>query len=240
MAGQIGVVLAALLPLGARAQAVAEPVQVGSVPADPALDVPDPADAARAASAIIDAHCTDVAGGGATASAEALVLVGPVLAQVSRSYDATAAPFLLYWRGILTACIGQEDRATSDLGAFVELAEDRPEYTDQVRDSRRRLGRMGARPARPAPDPRSTVLLVVGGAATAGGLALGLGSYERGSALFPGLGTTAGWDADIDAYRAAHAGEGIGVAVAGIGSAMLTAGLVKVLVDADQTRRGRR
>ena len=201
--------------------------------------------AAVAASAVLDAECTDVAGGAATTSANALVVVGPVLAQVSSTYDATREPVLLYWRGALTSCIGQEDRAVEDLTAFVAAVDGQPGYEDQVRDARRRLQRLTASSARPvaaravpqAGSPIGPVLLAGGGAALGAGLGVSIGSYQTGTSLLPNLDTPTGWDADIDAYTTAHTAERVGVAVIGVGSAVLTAGVVKLLVDAAQKKR---
>lgn len=211
-------------------------------------EAPDAGAAAQAASAVLDAECTDVAGGAATTSANALVVVGPVLAQVSRTYDETKDPVLLYWRGALTSCIGQEDRAIEDLTAFVAAVEDQPGYADQVRDARRRLQRLTASSPRPTavvvvgprPSPAGPILMAAGGAALGAGLGVSIGSYSTGSNLLPNLGTTTGWDADIDGYTTAHAGERVGVAIVGVGSAVLTAGLVVALVDAANKRRGAR
>ena len=198
-------------------------------------------EAALAAAAVLDAECLDMAGGGATDSAEALVAVGPVLAEVSRTYDATRALSLLYWRGLLGSCVGQEQRAVQDLGAFVGAAADLPEYADQVRDSLRRLQRLTKKqaarktlPASSAAQPRGAagpVLLVSGVATLAAGVGVTIGSYDRGNTLYPSLETTAGWNENIDAYREARTGERVGIAIVGVGTAVLTAGLITLAVD---------
>ena len=127
-ATQLGLALALLWLLAASAQAAAS---------DEAAQ-----QAAQAAADVVDLHCADVAAGRTTEYAEALAAVTPVLAQVSRAYDKNRHTYLLYWRGLLSACVGQRERGVEDLQAFLAGAGDDPTYATQVRDARTQLRRL--------------------------------------------------------------------------------------------------
>lgn len=127
------------------------------------------------AAAAHEAHCSDVATGQATAAAEALAQVGPVLAEVSRAFDQTGEPFLLYWRGMLNQCLDQEDRAATDLAAFVKAAGAWPVYAEQVNEAKRRLRGLNAstaavRTAAPPPPGLVVGASLIGAGAVFGGL----------------------------------------------------------------------
>ena len=66
---------------------------------------------AALAASVHGEHCSAVAAGRATAAAEAMAAVTPVLAALSRAHDQSADPSLLYWRGVLNQCLDQGDRA---------------------------------------------------------------------------------------------------------------------------------
>ena len=136
----------------------------------------NPAATAQAAAEIVDLHCAEVAGGQATESAEALTAVTPVLAQVSRAHDATGETYLLYWRGVLGACVGQEERAIADLGLFIEGVEGDAAYAAQLKDARARLRRLtrGSGDNSSSSSPIAGVVLgstFLGGGGVLGGLA---------------------------------------------------------------------
>ncbi len=76
-------------------------------------------DAALKANQVRDVHCAEMAADRTSSMTSALVAVAPVLDEVSRVYEQTKAPYLLYWRGVLLQCSGQEARATEDLDTFV-------------------------------------------------------------------------------------------------------------------------
>ena len=212
----LSLVVILLIPVSARAEAE----EVTSSPE--AL--------AKQAAGVLEAECADVATTRATSSAEALAVLGPVFAEVSRVYDATEAPFLLYWRARLAACLSQEERAATDYKVFIAAATDQPAYTSQVIDSRKRLERLqpGRTTVMPAP---ITGVIAVGSAILVTGVGLTIGGYQEGTNLYPGLSTGAGWDSGIGDYRAAYNAQGVGVALAGTGTALLTASLIKMLVD---------
>mgnify|MGYP006928213244 CR=1 FL=1 len=137
--------------------------------------------AAQAASTVADAHCADVAAGQATQFAEALAEVTPALRDVSQAFDATKKVYLLYWRGLLSACVGQEERAIQDLQAFVAGVDDRPSFAAQVEDAQRRLQRLGG------------VQTVQGPPRNAGGFVAGVALVGAGGAL----GGLSGWQGQL-------------------------------------------
>jgi hypothetical protein len=126
---QAGVLLI-LLGLGAPSVQAQEPVDAAAV--------------ALKASDVHDEHCSNVATGKSTAAAQAIESVAPTLTEVSRAYDASQAPVLLFWRGLLYQCLDQRERALSDLGAFAERMQDDANYAAQLAEARRRLRRLGA------------------------------------------------------------------------------------------------
>ena len=91
-------------------------------------------------------------------------------------------------------------------------------------------------PAAPALGP---VLFVTGGSLAAGGFGLSAGSYDRGQDLYPGLATPDGWDAASTEYRTLHTTERVGAALGATGLAVITAGIIKLIVD-DVQRKGAR
>lgn len=142
-------------------------------------EAPDPEARAEAAAKVVDLHCADVAAGKATASAEALAAVAPVLAEVSRAHDATGVTYLLYWRGLLNACVGQEERGVEDLEAFLAGVGDDPAYVAQARQARVRLKRLGGEPEVPSVAPRTAGGVIAGGVLLgAGGALAGLSGWQ--------------------------------------------------------------
>ncbi len=111
-------------------------------------------DAAVRATEVRDKHCADMAQDRTSGATGALVAVAPVLDEVSRAYDETRAPFLLYWRGVLFECTNQEARATTDLTEFVGSPENQSQLPQLVQDAHRRLRRLGT--GAPAPPPKPT------------------------------------------------------------------------------------
>lgn len=152
--------------------------------AAPAHAAPDAASAASAAAEVADEHCSDTAADAQTKAARAVAAVAPVLAEVSEAHDATGEAWLLYWRGLLQACIDREERAILDFRAF--LAEPDPDgiYAAQRQDAERRLRRLeiGAssmlRDQAGGPQPGG---LITGGALLGGGAVLGGLSGLEGS-----------------------------------------------------------
>lgn len=104
---------------------------------------------------------------------EALSAVTPALRDVSRAYDASPEVYLLFWRGLLSACVGQEERAIQDLQAFVAGVKGDARYAGQVEDAQRRLQRLTGAPAESKAPPRNTGGFVAGVALLGAGGALG-------------------------------------------------------------------
>ena len=102
-------------------------------------------DAAIAAYNANQEHCASVFARNRSDIAEAIQAVTPVIAQVDTAYKETNADYLLYWRGVLFQCIGQEETATEDLEQFIEVSKDNPLLAQQVRDTRARLIRLGSK-----------------------------------------------------------------------------------------------
>lgn len=184
--------------------------------------------AAEAAAETADLHCADVTTGAATESAEALAAVSLVLAQVSRAHDASGATYLLYWRGLLNACVGLEERSVEDLSAFLAGVGDDAAYAAQVEHARGRLRRLrGELNARSAP-PRAVFGVVFGGVLLgAGGTLAGLSGWQgqatrdaqaafaSGTRPWVDTDTIAQQGEDAAATSNALAGASIGTGVAG-------------------------
>jgi len=111
-----------------------------------AADTPSPTAAATAAQAVHTEHCADVAALDNSTAARAVHTVSATWLQVSDAYKASPEPYLLYWRGVLGACLGQEDRALEDLKAFVDQSSDEGAYSGMIREARRRVRRLERQP----------------------------------------------------------------------------------------------
>ncbi len=77
-----------------------------------------------------------------TANAEQQALVHDAWAKVIAAYESTGRAYLLYWRGVLSQCRDQEDRAAEDLQLFIELEQFDDRFSALVKDARKRLRRM--------------------------------------------------------------------------------------------------
>lgn len=111
----------------------------------------EPALVAADAYDIHQALCAEVAGGTTSAAAESIAEVTEVWQEVIAAYEASGRSYLLYWRGVLGECLGQGERAASDLRLFVELEQFGSEdVLPLVQDARTRLRRMGVSVDRPS------------------------------------------------------------------------------------------
>ena len=95
-------------------------------------------------------YCAEVAAGETTESLEAMTEVLPVLTRLSQVYDRTEATFLLYWRGLLLLCTGQEERAGDDLRLFLDQTSNEADFPSLWKDARRRVRRLEAAQRGPA------------------------------------------------------------------------------------------
>jgi hypothetical protein len=144
---------------------------------------PDPEAVAVRAQQVWDAHCVDADLEDTTVAAAALAEVTPVWNQVVQTHAATGAYYLLYWRGVLGACIGQEDRAEADLQAFVEQNAGRTTYESLVQDAKRRLRLLRAGKEAGTAATRKKADPVAGGVVLGGVLLGGAGAAGAASAV---------------------------------------------------------
>lgn len=189
-----------------------------------------------------DQHCSAVEGTNRTDSARAISEVSAVLADVSESWEESQETFLLYWRGVLSACIGRDADAASDLAAFVEDTDPDGPLSSLRGDARRRMRRLDARGVsrtrvRAPGSPAAAIAITLGGSGGAlAGLAVWQGSESERlrAAVYSGDVQRGEYPAHLqneqDAFRAATtlglsavalgaAGAAIGIATAAAGSA---------------------
>jgi hypothetical protein len=182
--------------------------------------------AASAAATVFDRRCSDLAAEETTQAASALSEVGSVWARVSQSYDRFGTPLLLYWRGLLSQCLNQDQRAIDDFEGFLAAEGRNDVYASMIREAHRRLGQLGVK----APEVReSNPQLVTGavlGAAGAGfaglGVALNLSTYSAGRVRPDGTRWTTtvsstGYRALVPLNRAGFATAISGGVLAGVG-----------------------
>lgn len=124
-----------------------------------------PSEVAQQAQEAHERHCKDVSGSRVDLAAEALAQVSQHWAEVDRVYRDGGTLYLLYWRGVLAQCLGQEDRALPDLQRFASAATDVSRLAGMREDAVRRVRRLEQKETSgPAP---------AGIAAIGGGLAAG-------------------------------------------------------------------
>ena len=100
-------------------------------------------DAAVTAYETHNEHCAAVAAGETNAAtAEQTVVVTSAWQEIVRAYDSTGRAYLLYWQGVLSQCLGHEERGARDLQLFVELEQFDERFSALVKDARKRLRRM--------------------------------------------------------------------------------------------------
>ncbi len=149
--------------------------------ADPAMD----ADADE----ISQEYCGNVASRKVTTAADALMRVGEVWHRVSEVYESTHASYLLYWRGVLAQCLGQE-AAKADLEGFIESEGGNRMLAPLAKEAKARLARIGRAQRRgtgPAPAwLRAPSWLELGGSWAAGGGASILECTDNGGDLQAG------------------------------------------------------
>lgn len=134
--------------------------------------------AATRAEAALEEHCSSVESENVTAAAESVAALGAVWTELSTAIGDSGEPYLLYWRGALAQCVGQDTRALDDLGAFLAAAEESGLWGDLVPDAEYRVDQLDPPPPpRRAALPDELLLPVIAVASLGGGsLLLGLGS----------------------------------------------------------------
>jgi hypothetical protein len=156
-----------LLPTAARAQSAAQ-------------------DVAARASQVHAQYCAEVAStSDEGTAARGIVEVGEVWAEVAEVHAATGASWLLYWRGVLAQCIGQDERAAEALIGFVESSPEADGMNTMDRDARKRLSwlKPDYEPPQPVKPPRTppTPEERARAGRIAGGLVLALGAAGAGA-----------------------------------------------------------
>ncbi len=107
-----------------------------------AADEPTADDVAVLAAEVHQEHCADIYGDSVDLAAEGYTAVAPVWQQVNQVYDEGQQPFLLYWRGLLAACLGQRDASMDDLQAFIAAEGENKDLDAMVGDAQRRMTRI--------------------------------------------------------------------------------------------------
>jgi len=130
-----------------------------SVPSAMAGSITD--EAALAAHQIREARCSDVGTLNITRAAASVTQVAAVWQQVSEAYEAERVSYILYWRGMLAQCLGYDDKAVSDLSAFIQSDSQHGESAGMIADARRRL-RFLTRGSSPRSPPPPAAALGVG------------------------------------------------------------------------------
>lgn len=100
-------------------------------------------DLAMEADSVNQEHCADLYSSQVGQAASSTLAVAEVWGRLSEVYEATQAPYLLYWRGVLAQCLGRDEAAAEDLNAFVESQAGQTMFDDLVRKAKARLRRLG-------------------------------------------------------------------------------------------------
>lgn len=129
--------------------------------------------AAAHAQAVQETACAGAASGRIQTTPASLRRAVEAWDRVNVAYDTTGVDYLLYWRGVLGLCVGQEELAIADLQAFVEGQGEESTLVGLLVDATRRLERLGVRSRRASSVEPALALGIVAGSA---GLGLGLGS----------------------------------------------------------------
>lgn len=142
-------------------------------------------EAALAAHQTREEHCSDVGTLNVTKAAASVTQVATVWQQVSEAYEAEQVSYILYWRGMLAQCLGYDDKAVSDLSAFIKSDAERTESAGMLADARRRLNfLMRGSSAPPPPPPPPAPVLGVGflvGSGVFGALSISQGVLVLGN-----------------------------------------------------------
>ncbi len=107
--------------------------------ADPAVE------AAVLADDVVQAHCASLYDTPVDRAASATMAIAGALARVDDVHAQTGATYLLYWRGVLSHCLGRDEAALEDLTAFVKSQEGANAFPSLVRQARTRIRRLGDR-----------------------------------------------------------------------------------------------
>lgn len=133
---------------------------------------------AKQAEAIHAKHCAKIPVDSSSVASKRRTAVNVVWGRIADRYERTPEPYLLYWRGVLAACLDQDDAATADLEEFVEQQAGDPTYAALVHDAQKRLSRRPGPVGRPGPAPGTVVGFISCGllASTAAAFGVAAGS----------------------------------------------------------------
>ncbi len=188
-------------------------------------DEPTSVAAATEAEEVLSKHCSDVASAEQTAAADAIGSVSATWGRVGKAYQAHGDQWLLYWRGALAQCLGQQERAKEDLLAFYEGHVGDGGFMSLVDDAHRRLRRLGVRvnaPQRSGPSAGVPVGIgLAAGAGVFGGLAGWQASvFEERSTLYQSGELLRGEYEDVASGADTASQAGTALAIAGVASAV--------------------
>ncbi len=127
----------------------------------------DPAELAVRASDAHHEYCAEIYSGELSLVAAGYKEVAGLWEEVDAGHEQTSDPVLLYWRGVLALCLGQDDLARADLQGFLDVLDDdrRAGLRPMVRDARQRLDRLDAEGTSPRGSRHNITLSVAGGLA---------------------------------------------------------------------------
>lgn len=105
----------------------------------------DPERVAAQAATVFQEHCASVEADQVQEAADAIAAVNEAWRLVGEAFAERRVAYLMYWRGLLGQCLGQEERALADLRAFESGVSDPAAYATQLQDARRRIARLERR-----------------------------------------------------------------------------------------------
>jgi hypothetical protein len=194
---------------------------------------------AALASETVDTHCAHVEQRDVTLAAESSTTVSQAWADISRGMETSNEDYLLYWRGVLEQCLGQDEKASDDLLQFIEQA-DGGTLRQQVRDAERRLKALAGKAPAARPPPRGLGGFVIGatllgGAGATAGLAGWQWSLAQDVAQEMADGEHIGWETQLwvdDGTTAAQTSNALTATTVGLGAGGVAAVIVGVAIQA--------
>ncbi len=186
--------------------------------------------------------CADIYGAEVSAAAAGYREVADVWADLDVQLAETPDAALIYWRGVLAQCLGQDERAAVDLRAFLDLVEqgggeDDGDLSAMEGDALKRIARIERQRnrarwfAEASPSRRrrtgGAVVLSAGATAAAIGFAVNVGVYNRY------IGTN-----DFATYNWAAGVSQAGLAVGLVGALTGVVGVVLVALPVDDSSPG--
>lgn len=197
--------------------------------------------AIRASEAQVE-YCAEIYGGDVGGAVAGYKEVSTIWGQLNTAIDVEPQPVLLYWSGLMAQCLGQDDRAVTDLrrflGDFEEggALEGDSSFSTMRKDAQKRLKRLGVdvKGAANRPAVSSEVLLKrrrTGRSLLFTGGVLALLSFGMDVLIF----STSDMDEGREQYNEARGAEVVWVILGSGGAAMATSGLILLI---DQPSRG--